>query len=450
MNIRNKHIAIIGAKRSGIAAAKLALLNGAIPFVSESKNESHFSEEVKFLNEKNITYEFGGHTEKVFNSDLMVVSPGVPSDAPIIKEALNKNIEVISEIEFASWFNKAKIIGVTGSNGKTTTTSLIAHILEVSGYKKYSAGNIGTAFSSVVTEAGSNDIIALELSSFQLDFIKTFKPNSAIILNITPDHLDRYEYKFENYIASKYRIAKNQTEEDILVLNADNEFTHNSLINSKANIVYTSTQKELEDGIYFNSGEVIYKKDGEIIFKCKRDEIFLRGDHNLSNAMAAIAALKYFNISNENIIKGLKSFKGVEHRLEYVETINGIGFINDSKATNVDSVKYALNSFSNPIYLILGGLDKGNDYNQIKDLVIEKVKKIYAIGSSKEKIFNFFSSLIPVEYKNDLHDCINSALDEAISGDIVLLSPACASFDMFDNYEHRGKIFKDAVKGKTR
>ena len=445
MEVKNKNISVIGAVRSGVGAAKLIKKLGGNPFVSDSGKNKNLIISGETLKENKINFEIGEHTDKVYDCDLMVVSPGVPSNAQILVDAKEKNIEIISEIELAYNFCKAKIIAITGTNGKTTTTSLCGHIFKTSGVKTFIAGNIGTAFSEIVLEASENDFVVLEVSSFQLDLIKDFKPNIGMILNITPDHLNRYENKFENYINSKLRLYKNQDKNDYLILNKDDEILINSLTNYSSKGFYFSLNEPQLNGCYLTGTQIIYNEDGELRFTCDTSGINLKGEHNIANAMAAVNAAKIFNLDNEKIKEGLKTFKGVEHRLEFVREVNGVTFINDSKATNVDSVWYALRSFDEPIFLILGGQDKGNDYSQIKQLVINKVKKIYAIGSSADKVFNFFHSEVKVEVKPSLEDVVIAANQEARENEIVLLSPACASFDMFDNYEHRGKIFKEAV-----
>lgn len=445
MEIKGKKISVIGAFSSGIGAAKLAKRFGAVPFVSDSSDNEKVKRSVEQLKNENILFETGQHSEKVFDCDLMIVSPGVPSDAPVLKSALQKKIKVISELEFAASFCKGKIVAITGTNGKTTTTSLCAHLFNVCGAKTYSAGNIGLAFSEIAPDVKENEFVALEVSSFQLDLIDKFKPAVAMILNITPDHLNRYENKFENYITSKLLIYKNQDENDYLIVNADSEILVKSITHHKSNDLMFSTTTDQNNGCSLNNNIVEFRQNGKVEFSCSTSDIFIRGEHNIANAMAVICAAKIFGFNHEKIVEGLSSFKGVEHRLELVREIGGVKFINDSKATNVDSVWYALRSFTEPIFLILGGQDKGNDYNQIKDLVVEKVKKIYAIGSSADKVFNFFHSFVKVEIKKSLEDIVVTSVNEARENEIVLLSPACASFDMFDNYEHRGEVFKKAV-----
>jgi len=445
MNVSGKRISVIGAVRSGVGAVKLVKKLGGVPFVSDSASESKIKSSVSLLKENKIEYETGGHSDKVYKCDLMIASPGVPSDAPVLIEAKERNIKVISELEFASRFCKGKIVAITGTNGKTTTTSLCGHLFNVCGHKTYTAGNIGLAFSEIATDVKEDEFVALEVSSFQLDLINEFKPNVAMILNITPDHLNRYENKFENYIGSKFRIFKNQDENDYLILNKDDQTTNKNITGYKSKSFYFSLNEDISNGCYLSNDQIIFNRDYKPEFSFAINEMQIKGEHNIANAMAVITAAKVFDFDNEKIKEGLRTFKGVEHRLELVREINGVKYVNDSKATNVDSVWYALKSFDEPLFLILGGQDKGNDYNKIKNLVEEKVKKIFAIGSSAEKVFNFFHNIVKVELKVSLEEVISSASKEARSGDVVLLSPACASFDMFDNYEHRGKVFKEAV-----
>ena len=440
-NIIKKHITILGAVRSGISAAILAKKMGAIPFVSDFSDKlSNVTE----LDKVGIPYEVGGHTAKIYDCEFIITSPGVPSDASVIVEAKKQGIEIISEIEFASWFCKGSIIAITGSNGKTTTTSLCTHMLNYSGIKTYSAGNIGNAFSEIVLDVQQNEFVALEVSSFQLDFISAFKPKYAIILNITPDHLDRYESDFQKYRASKMRVFENQSSNDYLIISKDDEYL--SKTNYDNAEVYRFSLTEIEsNGCYIKNDNFIFRNDEREEIICSTNSMKIKGEHNKYNAMATINVAKIIGVENQKIEESLKTFSGVEHRLESVRKINGIEFINDSKATNVDSVWYALRSFNNPLRLILGGKDKGNDYGSIVEQVKINVKKIYAIGSSAEKIISYFSSIVEVEKMNTLEETVVAAYQEAVSGDVVLLSPACASFDMFDSYEHRGEIFKQSV-----
>jgi len=445
MEIKGEKISVIGAARSGVGAAKLVKRLGGIPFVSDFSQEEKIKEALNQLDSEKINFEFGGHSDRVYESSLMIISPGVPNDSQVLQNARAKNIKLISEVEFAYHYCKGKIIAITGTNGKTTTTSLCGHVFNTCGYKTHVAGNIGLPFSEIALDIKEGEYVSLEVSSFQLDLTENFKPAAAMILNITPDHLNRYENSVEKYAQSKQRIYKNQDEKDILILNRDNKAVTDSLTELKSKSYFFSLTEEQNDGCFYSDGEVIFRMNGNETFRCSRKDINIRGEHNLANAMSVICAAKVFNLDNSGIIKGLQTFENVEHRLELVRQIDGVKYVNDSKATNVDSVWYALKSFDEPTLLILGGQDKGNDYNQIKDLVLGKVKKIYAIGSSAEKVFNFFHQDVKVEIVKSLEDAVKSSSKEASSGDVVLLSPACASFDMFKNYEHRGQVFKDAV-----
>lgn len=445
MGIKNKKISILGAVRSGIAAAKLALRQGAIPFVSDNSDNETLRNNTLILDKLNIDYELGLHSERVYDADLIITSPGVPSDSKVLVTATQRKITIISELEFASYFCKGKIVGITGTNGKTTTTTLLEYLLNNSGLKTYSAGNIGTAFSEITDEVKCNEIVSLEISSFQLDYVKDFRPEFAVILNLTPDHMNRYENNFEKYADAKMNIAMNQTDAENFIVNADDNYLMKIAESTKANKYLFSTRTTVEKGTY-SKGEWIFYSNGTSADKvCRIDELSLRGEHNLSNSLAVITVAKILGVSDENIKKSLSTFSGVEHRLEFVREINGVKFINDSKATNVDAVWYALRSFDEQMFLILGGTDKGNDYSQIVELVKSRVKKIFAIGSSAQKVYDYFSSVVEVEIVNSLDQAIKTANDEAKNNNVVLLSPACASFDMFDNYEHRGKVFKQIV-----
>jgi UDP-N-acetylmuramoylalanine--D-glutamate ligase len=444
MNISGNKISILGAVRSGLGAAKLAKKHGAIPFVSDITVEEKMISARDQLISANIAYEFGQHSSKVFECNLIVTSPGVPNDADIIIEARKKGIKIISELEFASWFCKGKIIAITGTNGKTTTTALCAHTLNIAGFKCFEAGNIGLAFSEIVDEVNENDFVALETSSFQLDNVDQFKPFISMILNLTPDHLDRYNNSVEQYATSKLNISVNQDSSNYFIVNYDDEKIPQSM-NANVNRFYFSMITPQNNGGYLCNGSFYYSNNSNNEIICDETKLSLKGDHNKQNALAVLIAAKLVGCSNDSIEKSFNTFKGVEHRLEFVRELNGVEYINDSKATNVDSVWYALQSFDKPIYLILGGKDKGNDYNQIKELVRKNVNKIYAIGSSAQKVKDFFESIVEVEIKNDLGECVNSARAEVKENNILLLSPACASFDMFNSYEHRGEIFKEAV-----
>lgn len=446
MDITGKKISIIGAVKSGIGAAKLSKKLGAVPFVSDQSQEKDLIESISTLKNESIEFETGGHSQKVFDCDFIVTSPGVPSNSNVLIKAKEKNIEIVSELEFASWFCSAGIIAITGTNGKTTTTALMNYTLNTGGIKCYSAGNIGNAFSEIALDVKDDEYVALETSSFQLDFIKKFKPNFSILLNITPDHLDRYNNNFDEYISSKIKITQNQNEDDFFIYNADDPVIKQKLNVTKVQKLAFSLKSELPAGAFLKEGKIFFSWFGKISEICFADDLFIKGPHNIANALPVLIVSKLLNIPIQKIREAFRTFKGVEHRIEFVRELNGVEYYNDSKATNIDSVTVALQSFDKPIYLILGGKDKGNDYNIIKNLIVKNVKKIYAIGSSSQKVYDFFRKIINTEIKESLEECVSSARNEAGTGSVVLLSPACASFDMFNNYEHRGKVFKDAVK----
>jgi len=446
MDVQNKKVTILGAERSGKGAAMLVKKLGGFPFVSDFADETKIEKTLAELKNEGIHFEAGQHSEKVFDCDFIIISPGVPSSSKVVLQAIEKKIPIFGELEFASQFCRGKIIAITGTNGKTTTTSLMDHVINQSGKKSYAAGNIGSAFSEIVLDVKPDEFVSLEVSSFQLDFNKNFSSYISMILNITPDHMNRYEQSIEKYAQAKYSIYKHQSAEQIFIKNADDDFLNNSQHITAARIKEFSLSKEIENGAYVSGNKIIYNENGKCVFTCNINDISLPGEHNLANALAVIISANCIGLPHERIIDGLRSFQGVEHRLEFVKEINGVKYINDSKATNVDSVWYALKSFNEPLFLILGGQDKGNDYDQIKDLVKNNVEKIYALGSSAEKIFKYFHSIVKVEIKDSMQACVNSANQETRKGDVVLLSPACASFDMFDNYEHRGRVFKQAVE----
>ena len=446
MDLQNKKITILGAERSGRAAAILVKKLGGIPFVSDLADEKKIDKSLAILKEAGIQYEAGQHSAKVFDCDFIIISPGVPSASKVVLQAKEKNIPILGELEFASRFCRGKIIAITGTNGKTTTTSLMDHVINLCGRKSYTAGNIGSAFSAITLDVQEDEFVSLEVSSFQLDFNQEFNSFISMILNITPDHMNRYDYNLDNYAKAKLSIFKSQTGRQIFIKNGDDQILNKYSFNTNAQIKEFSLSKELKNGAFVLGEKIIYNENGKTLFTCNTRDISLPGEHNRANAMAVIIAANCIGLPQEKIIEGLRSFKGVEHRLEFVKEINGVKYINDSKATNVDSVWYALRSFNEPLFLILGGQDKGNDYDQIKELVKEKVEKIYAIGSSAETVFKYFHSIVKVELKESMEACVKAANQDTRDGDIVLLSPACASFDMFENYEHRGRVFKQAVE----
>ncbi|HPD65269.1 MAG TPA: UDP-N-acetylmuramoyl-L-alanine--D-glutamate ligase [Bacteroidia bacterium] len=443
-----KNIVILGAGESGCGAALLAATKGFRVFVSDAGEIK--PEYLKELQENHIDFEQKQHsTEKILGSDLIIKSPGIPEKAEIMQQIRHKGIPVISEIEFASHFTHAKIIGITGSNGKTTTTSLIYHILQTAGLNAGLGGNIGKSFARLLLEK-TYDYIVLELSSFQLDDIADFKCHIAVLLNITPDHLDRYHYDIGEYARSKYKIGLNQTENDFFIYNADDKISMDFIGELKKNqaVRLPVTMKfKPETGVYTEENQIIVKTGKQVKTSIDMNILSLVGTHNRYNSMAASAAAKALNIKDEDIREALAGFKNIEHRLEFVARVHGKEFINDSKATNVNSVWYALESMVHPVVWIAGGIDKGNNYAELLDLVKEKVKAIVCLGLDNSKIIDFFSPYVDLIFETDnMQEAVEISYKVADPGDVVLLSPACASFDLFKNYEDRGNQFKEAVR----
>ena len=439
-------LVILGGGESGVGTAILGKKMGYDVFVSDfGKIKDNYKE---VLNHYAIEWENETHTEnKILNADLVMKSPGIPEKAPIVKKLVEKNIPVISEIEFAAQFTKAKTIGITGSNGKTTTTMLVYHLLKSAGLNVGLGGNIGKSFARQVAE-DNFDYYVLELSSFQLDGILKYRPDIAIITNISPDHLDRYEYKYENYIASKFRITMNQTEEDFLIYDADDEAISEWLKTNKtkAQLIPFSLEKTFKKGAFLNNN-IMEVAINEEEFVMETQYIALEGKHNIKNAMAATTVAKLLNIRKATIRESLANFQGVEHRLEKVLKIQNVQYINDSKATNVNATFYALDSMNSPTIWIVGGVDKGNDYTELMSLVHEKVKAIICLGVENKKIIEAFGNVVDVMIEvTSMNDAVRMAQRMAEKGDAVLLSPACASFDLFDDYEDRGRQFKQAVQ----
>lgn len=443
--LRNKKISVIGAARSGLAVAKLLHSNGAGVFVSDQNAAEKLKAQVSELSSAGIDFEVGGHTDRVYDTSMFVVSPGVPSNAPVVRMALQRKIRVVSELEVASWFCRSPIVAVTGSNGKTTTTTLIGRILGDAKRSHVVAGNIGTAFSSVVPSMNESDIAVLEVSSFQLDHSESFRPTISVILNITEDHMDRYEHSMERYAASKARVFMNQQADDVLIYCADDPWTVKVVPGAKSKRIPFSYTKEVEEGAYAENGVLRVALGGRNTEVLPLDQMTIKGVHNAYNAMAAVIVGQLMNINFASIRATLKNFKGVEHRLEFVRESRGVRYFNDSKATNVDSVRYALEAFKEPIVLILGGRDKGNDYSKLRDLVKKHVRVIVAIGESAATVEAAFRPITTVNRAGSMEDAVKSAAVLAKIGDVVLLSPACSSFDWFDNFEHRGRIFKEIV-----
>lgn len=441
-------IVILGGAESGVGAAILAKVKGFDVFLSDcGKIKDEYAET---LRKWDIAFEQGGHTEElILNADEVVKSPGIPNSAPMVKALRSRGISIVSEIEFASRYDNAKKICITGSNGKTTTTSLIHYLLKEAGLNVGLGGNIGASYAyQVATE--KHDYYVLEISSFQLDDCYEFRPDIAIITNITPDHLDRYDYKLDNYVKSKFRITRNLRPEDCFIFDSDDAITigHLSNIILKAKMLPFSQEREVEQGAFVAGDKIVLRYEGdesELYLK----ELALGGRHNIYNSMAAAIAAKASGISDELIRRSLQSFAPIEHRLEPVLSINNVLYINDSKATNIDSAWYALECQTRPIVWIVGGKDKGNDYSILDELVRSKVKAIVCLGVDNSKIHAAFEHIVGSNNICDTlsaQEAVSKAANFASDGDVVLLSPCCASFDLFDNYEQRGRLFKDAVR----
>ena len=441
-----KRIVILGGGESGVGAAILAKKQGFDVFLSDM---SEIKPNYKALLEENkIDWEEKQHSEMlILNATEIIKSPGIPDKAPIIKKLLLQGIPVISEIEFAGRYTKAKMICITGSNGKTTTTMLIYHILKNAGFKVGLAGNVGQSLALQVATS-TCDYYIVELSSFQLDGMKEFKADIAILLNITPDHLDRYEYNFQNYVDSKFRITQNQTEQDAFIFWENDPVILAEL--KKRNIhstLYPFAIERSEKTKAFIEQDDMIIKTLKTLFTMPTNELALQGIHNTYNSMAAGLAASIVNVRKESIRQSLQDFQGVEHRLEYVATVKNIRFINDSKATNVNSCWYALQSMKTPVVLILGGTDKGNDYNEIEKLVLEKVKGLVFLGVDNKALHSFFDGKISkIQDVTSMEDAVKTAFQLSEDGDTVLLSPCCASFDLFNSYEDRGLQFKSWVR----
>jgi len=443
---RGAFLVVLGGGESGIGTAILGKQKGYKVFVSDKGKIKKKYKDV--LEHFEIDWEEEQHTEsKIINADLVMKSPGIPDRVPLIKQLTKNGIPVVSEIEFAANFTDATIIGITGSNGKTTTTMLTHHILKQGGLHVGMAGNIGDSFARMVAE-NNYDFYVLEISSFQLDGIIDFKPHIAIITNITPDHLDRYDYTFENYIASKFQIAQNQTTEDKFIYDADDEvlveWLNNHPINPK--LMPFSLESEVQEGAYSKNNKIIIKTDNNTI-EMTTDTLALEGRHNLKNTMAASTVAKLVGIRKETIRESIENFQGAAHRLEKVLKIHHVQYINDSKATNVNATYYALDSMGTPTVWIVGGIDKGNDYRELMPLVREKVKAIICLGVDNSKIKDVFGNAVDLLVETfAMSEAVKVAYKIAERGDTVLLSPSCASFDLFENYQDRGNQFKEAIK----
>ena len=446
MELNGKRALVVGLGKSGVASALFMKSHGARVTVSDTKSGDELRNEIPVLLDHGITVETGGHGDRTFRGqDLIVVSPGVPVDAPPLVQARSLGETVIGEIELAAQFLPGPIVAITGSNGKTTTTTLTGEILTASDFSTLVGGNIGTPAISLAECAKPDMVVVLEISSFQLETIQTFRPKVAVVLNVTPDHLDRHR-TFEIYTDAKARIFENQQGSDFAVLNADDPTCVAMGARTRAQVFWFSRQKEVQQGAWVRDGNIVFrdsKGQREIL---QVSEIPLKGAHNLENVLAAACTGVLMGCAPEKIRQAVRDFKAVEHRLEFVATVGGVDYYNDSKATNVDATIKALESFPANIHLILGGKDKGSDYTVLNDLIRQRVKRIYTIGAAAAKIEAQVKGA-EVIHSETLENAIRKAHATAQPGDIVLLAPACASFDQFKSYEHRGKLFKEIVGG---
>src|SRR5579863_9004070 len=471
MELKDKRVLVVGLGKSGVASALFLKKHGARVSVSDTKSGDELRNEIPVLLDHGITVETGGHGERTFRGqDLIVVSPGVPVDAPLLAQARSLGEPVIGEIELAAQFLPGPIVAITGSNGKTTTTTLAGEIMTAGGLPTLVGGNIGTPAISLAERATPDTAIVLEVSSFQLETIQTFRPKIAVVLNVTPDHLDRHR-TFEAYVDAKARIFENQQPSDFAVLNADDPTCVAMAARTKAQVFWFSRQKEVRQGAWVRDGAIVFRvaQDREVRNEGKSappfaldsvfigpgerqtmlvSEIPLKGAHNLENVLAAVCAGALMGCAPEKIRSAVQEFKAVEHRLEYVATVRGVDYYNDSKATNVDATIKALESFPSNIHLILGGKDKGSDYTVLNPLLKQRVKRVYTIGAAASKIES--QIIFPkseIVHAETLENAIRKAHAVAHPGEVVLLAPACASFDQFRSYEHRGQVFKEIVKG---
>ena len=450
MDLNNKRVLVVGLGKSGVASALFMKKRGAKVTVSDTKSGDELRNEIPVLLDNGITVETGGHGDRTFRGqDLIVVSPGVPVDAPALVQARSLGEPVIGEVELAAQFLPGPLVAITGSNGKTTTTTLAGEIMAAAGFPTLVGGNIGTPAISFAERATPETVIVLEISSFQLETIQTFRPKVAVVLNVTPDHLDRHR-TFEIYVDAKSRIFENQQPSDFAVLNADDPTCASLASRTRAEVFWFSRHKEVAQGAWVRDGNVVFRDSQGQTEILQVSDIPLKGAHNLENVLAAVCAGVLMGCTPEKIREAVRNFKAVEHRLEFVATVNGVDYYNDSKATNVDATIKALESFPAHIHLILGGKDKGSDYTVLNDLLRQRVKRVYTIGAAAAKvesqIVSSKSGGPEVVHAETLENAIRKAHAVAKPGDIVLLAPACASFDQFKSYEHRGRTFKDIVR----
>ncbi|WP_183767148.1 UDP-N-acetylmuramoyl-L-alanine--D-glutamate ligase [Tunturibacter empetritectus] len=447
MDLKSKRVLVVGLGKSGLSAAMFLRSQGARVTVSDTRSAVALAKEIPALLEAGIMVESGGHGLLTFRrQDLIVVSPGVPMDTPEVKQVVAFGLTVIGELELASRYLQGQVVAITGSNGKTTTTTLVGKILSDAGVPTQVGGNIGLPVIDLVAKSTPETVNVLEVSSFQLETVEEFHPRIAAILNITPDHLDRHG-SFEKYVAAKERIFERQGAEDALVLNGDDRVTQMCATRAKSEVFWFSGTKAVRKGAFVRDGVIVWvEKEGGVTEPIMPvSEVHLKGAHNIENVLAAVCAARLAKVSAEGIRASVASFTAVEHRLELVRKLNGVEFYNDSKATNVDATMKAVASFSKGVHLILGGKDKDSDYGLMTELLKERVKAVYTIGSAAEKIERQLHGVVKMVAAGTMQIAVAEAAKAAVTGDVVLLSPACSSFDQFENYEHRGRVFRQLV-----
>jgi UDP-N-acetylmuramoylalanine--D-glutamate ligase len=445
VDLKDKRVLVVGLGKSGVASALFLKERGARVTVSDTKSPDQLRDEIPVLLDHGIAVETGGHGERTFRGqDLIVVSPGVPVDAKPLVQARASGEPVIGEIELAAQHLPGPIVAITGSNGKTTTTTLTGEILAAGGLPTLVGGNIGTPAISLVATAKAETVVVLEVSSFQLETIQTFRPKVAVVLNVTPDHLDRHR-TFQAYVDAKARIFENQQSSDFAVLNEDDETCRTLTERTRAQVFWFSRKKEVKQGAWVHEGQILFRDGSGQREVMLVSEIPLKGAHNVENVLAGVCSGMLMGCDAELIRKAVREFKAVEHRLEYVATVKGVEYYDDSKATNVDATIKALESFPANIHLILGGKDKGSDYTVLNDLLRKRVKRVYTIGAAAEKIESHIKGAAEIVHAETLDNAVRRAAAVAQAGDIVLLAPACASFDQFQSYNHRGRVFKEVV-----
>ena len=448
LDVKGKRILVVGIGKSGLAAAHFLKDRGARVTVSDARPATLIAE-LGGLLEEGFMVETGGHGLLTFRrSDLIVVSPGVPLDVPEIRQVRALGMRILGELELGSQFLQGEVVAITGSNGKTTTTTLVGDIFKASGRPTLVGGNIGRPVTAMVAEATAETWSVLEVSSFQLETIEAFHPKIAAVLNITPDHLDRHG-DFDAYAAAKARVTENQNADDFLVLNAEDEATKRIAAQTRAQVFWFSGRRQVKQGAFVDRDAVVFrpKEFAPLEPVLPVEEIPLEGEHNVENVLAAVAIARLAGIPSEVIREAVKSFRAVEHRLEFVRELDGVRWFNDSKATNVDATRKAVEAFAGCVHLVLGGKDKDSDYSTLADLLKEKVKTVITIGTAAEKIERQLAGVVKIESAGTLEAAVRRAKELAVPGDVVLLAPACASFDQFENYEHRGRVFKELVAG---